>query len=238
MKNVLYRASTRGHRDHGWLDTYHTFSFANYFDRDRMHFGELRVINDDIVQPGEGFGTHPHENMEIISIPLYGALEHKDSMGHTQVIRPGEIQVMSAGTGITHSEYNHSQEAPVNFFQIWVFPNKDNLTPRYDQRAYDFSKKNQLVQIVSPNKEDDNLWIHQNAWFNMGTFDKDHTVEYDIKRKGNGVWAMVVDGEFTIGGQKLYHRDGLGLWNTDKIEITADTDNARILLIDVPVVGS
>ncbi len=238
MKNVLYRASTRGHCDHGWLDTYHTFSFANYFDKDRMHFGELRVINDDIVRPGEGFGTHPHENMEIISIPLYGALAHKDSMGHARVIRSGEIQVMSAGTGITHSEYNHSDKDPVNFFQIWVFPDEDNLTPRYDQRAFDFSKKNKLVQIVSPDKEDDNLWIHQRAWFNMGTFDKGHAVEYDVKRKGNGVWAMVIEGEFSIGGQKLYRRDGSGLWDTDKMELTANTDNARILLIDVPVTGT
>lgn len=235
MKNKLYRASTRGHFDHGWLDTYHTFSFAGYYDRQRMHFGELRVINDDVVQPGEGFGTHPHDNMEIISIPIFGALEHKDSMGHTQVIRPGEVQVMSAGTGITHSEYNHSEDTPLNFFQIWIFSDKENVTPRYDQRAFDFSKKNQFVQIVSPNPEDDNLWIHQQAWLSVGAFDKGYSTEYKLKAEGHGVWAMVIDGEFTVEGQDLHYRDGFGLWDTDKIKITANTDNARILLIDVPM---
>lgn len=236
MKTVLYRASTRGHKYHGWLDTHHTFSFADYYDPDRVHFGALRVINDDIVKGGEGFGTHPHDNMEIISIPLYGDLEHKDSMGHTEVIRPGEVQVMSAGTGILHSEYNSNPDRPVNFFQIWVFPNKKNVEPRYDQRAFDFiHSKNKLVQIVSPNKEDDNLWIHQDAWFSIGTFDKGTTIEYKPKKKGNGVWAMVVDGEFTVADEKLHHRDGLGVWETDSVKVTADTDNARILLIDVPM---
>lgn len=239
MKTVLYSASTRGHAYHGWLDTYHTFSFANYYDPNRIHFGALRVVNDDIVQGGEGFGTHPHDNMEIVSIPLYGDLEHKDSMGHTEVIHAGEVQVMSAGSGITHSEYNSSENKPLNFFQIWVFPDKKDVEPRYDQRGFDFiHNKNKLVQIVGPKDDASNtgMWIHQNAWFSIGTFDKGEKIDYSVKKEGNGVFAMVVEGEFTVSGQKLNHRDAVGIWETDKLDITADTENARILLIDVPMV--
>lgn len=239
MKTTLYRASSRGHANHGWLDTRHTFSFANYYNPERIHFGALRVVNDDIVEGGEGFGTHPHDNMEIVSIPLYGDLEHKDSMGHTEVIKAGEIQVMSAGSGITHSEYNSNQDKPVNFFQIWVFPDKKNVEPRYDQRAFDFiHNRNQLVQVVGPKDDAENkgLWIHQNAWFSIGTFDKGVDIDYKIKKQGNGLFAMVVEGEFTVGGQKLNHRDAIGLSEISDVNITADTDNARILLIDVPMV--
>ena len=238
MKTTLYRASSRGHANHGWLDSYHTFSFANYYDPNRINFGALRVVNDDIVKGGEGFGTHPHDNMEIVSIPLYGDLEHKDSMGHTEVIHSGEVQVMSAGTGITHSEYNSNENKPVNFFQIWVFPNKKNVEPRYDQRAFEFDhKKNELIQIVGPvnDKENSGLWIHQDAWFNIGTFSKGSQVDYKVKRGGNGVFAMVVEGEFTIGDQKLYHRDAVGISDVEQVKLSADTENARILLIDVPM---
>ncbi|WP_029904202.1 pirin family protein [Prevotella sp. 10(H)] len=238
MKTTLYRASSRGHAYHGWLDTYHTFSFANYYNPERIHFGALRVVNDDIVKGGEGFGTHPHDNMEIVSIPLYGDLEHKDSMGHTEVIRAGEVQVMSAGSGITHSEYNSNEEKPVNFFQIWVFPDTKNVTPRYDQRAFDFlHNKNELIQIVGPKNDADNtgMWIHQNAWFSIGTFEKGKEIDYKVKRKGNGVFAMVIEGEFTVEGQKLNHRDAIGIEDIDNVKITADSDNARILIIDVPM---
>lgn len=238
MKTTFYRASSRGHANHGWLDSYHTFSFANYYDPNRINFGALRVVNDDIVKGGEGFGTHPHDNMEIVSIPLYGDLEHKDSMGHTEVIHSGEVQVMSAGTGITHSEYNSNENKPVNFFQIWVFPNKKDVEPRYDQRAFEFDhKKNELIQIVGPvnDKENSGLWIHQDAWFNIGTFSKGSQVDYKVKRGGNGVFAMVVEGEFTIGDQKLYHRDAVGISDVEQVKLSADTENARILLIDVPM---
>jgi len=235
MKTILYRSSTRGHKNHGWLDTYHTFSFADYYDPERMHFGALRVINDDIVEGGEGFGTHPHDNMEIISIPLFGDLEHKDSMGHSQVIHSGEVQVMSAGTGVLHSEYNASPNKPVNFFQIWVFPNKENVEPRYEQKKFDFDNRNRLVQIVSPHNNGNNLWIHQDAWFDIGYFDKDHQVEYKPQKAGNGVWLMVIDGEFTVENEHLYRRDGLGVWDTDKVVIKAETEGARILIIDVPM---
>lgn len=236
MKTILYRSSTRGHKYHGWLDTYHTFSFADYYDPERMHFGALRVINDDIVEGGEGFGTHPHENMEIISIPLFGDLEHGDNMGHRQITRTGDIQVMSAGTGVKHSEYNPNPDRPVNFFQIWIFPNKENVEPRYEQRTFDFlDRKNQLVLIVSPYPADDSLWIHQDAWLSIGTFEKGHAFNYKPKKEGNGVWAMVIEGEFTIADEKLYRRDGLGIWDTNEISIVADSDMARILLIDVPM---
>ncbi|MDR0834805.1 MAG: pirin family protein [Candidatus Symbiothrix sp.] len=236
MKTVLYKANTRGHKNHGWLDTHHTFSFANYYDEERVHFGALRVLNDDIVIGGEGFGTHPHDNMEIISIPLYGDLEHKDSMGNGSVIRSGEVQVMSAGTGITHSEFNGNSDKDVNFFQIWVFPNKENVTPRYDQQKFDFfEQQNQLIQIVSPNPGDAGLWIHQDAWFNTGIFDKGYSFDYTIKEKGHGLWVMVIEGDFDVEGQKLSRRDGMGIWDTDSVKITAQSENARILLIEVPM---
>ncbi|MDR2038313.1 MAG: pirin family protein [Bacteroidales bacterium] len=236
MKTELFRASTRGHVDHGWLDTYHTFSFAGYHNPSRVHFGMLRVINDDIVQGGEGFGTHPHDNMEIVSIPLYGDLEHKDSMGNTSVIHAGEVQVMSAGTGITHSEFNANKDRPVNFFQIWVFPNKDNVEPRYQQMKFDFQNiKNKMIQIVSPNPNDEGLWIHQDAWFSMGTFDKGTEIDYKIKSPKNGVFMMVIEGEFSFEKEKLYHRDGISVTGTKSVKLTPTSDTGRILIIDVPV---
>jgi redox-sensitive bicupin YhaK (pirin superfamily) len=236
MKTVLYKANTRGHKNHGWLDTHHTFSFAGYRDPERVHFGALRVLNDDIVRGGEGFGTHPHDNMEIISIPLYGDLQHRDSMGNGSVIRSGEVQVMSAGTGITHSEFNANPNEDLNFFQIWVFPNEENVTPRYGQQKFDFTNvKNQLIQIVSPNPDDSGLWIYQNAWLNTGTFDKDYAFEYKLKDKGNGLYIMVIDGDFDVEGQALSRRDGFGVWDTESVKISALSENARILLIEVPM---
>jgi redox-sensitive bicupin YhaK (pirin superfamily) len=235
MKTVLFKAETRGHANHGWLDTYHTFSFAGYFDPERTQFGALRVVNDDIVAGGKGFGSHPHDNMEIVSIPLYGALKHKDSMGNGDVIRSGEVQVMSAGTGITHSEFNADATAPVNFFQIWVFPNKDGVKPRYGQQKFDFDAKNRLIQIVSPDPDDEGLWFHQNAWFNIGAFADDYAFDYALKNERNGLFAMVVEGEFEVEGQKLSRRDALGLWDTSSVHITTKADNARILLIEVPM---
>jgi redox-sensitive bicupin YhaK (pirin superfamily) len=195
----------------------------------------LRVLNDDIVTAGKGFGTHPHENMEIISIPLYGDLQHRDSMGNGSVIHHGEVQVMSAGTGITHSEFNASATEDLNFFQIWVFPNRKQVKPRYDQRRFDFSVKNQLIQVVSPGPADDGLWIYQDAWFHIGTFDGGHTFNYALKREGNGLFVMVIDGEWDVEGQALSRRDGFGVRDTASVRITAGSDNARILLIDVPM---
>ncbi len=233
---VLHKSDTRGHANHGWLDSHHTFSFANYHNPDRMHFGVLRVLNDDRVDPGMGFGKHPHDNMEIISIPLEGDLEHKDSMNNVTVIKNGDIQVMSAGTGIYHSEYNKNADKLTKFLQIWVFPNKKDVTPRYDQITLKSEDRhNKLQQILSPNKEDAGVWIHQDAWFHLGTFDKDFATEYAIKRKGNGVYAFVIKGDILIDGQLLNERDGLGIWDTDKINLVAKSAGAELLLMDVPM---
>jgi redox-sensitive bicupin YhaK (pirin superfamily) len=237
MENtILHKAATRGHANHGWLDSYHSFSFANYQNPERMNFGALRVLNDDRVDPGMGFGTHRHDNMEIISIPLEGDLEHKDSMGTTAVIKKGDIQVMSAGSGISHSEYNKNTDKLTKFLQIWVFPNKRNVTPRYDQITLDDAERhNNLQQIVSPNPDDAGVWINQDAWFHMGKFDKGFSIDYTIKKKGNGVYAFVLSGDITIGSIALNERDGLGLWDTDSISITADSQDAEILLMEVPM---
>lgn len=233
---VLHAADTRGHANHGWLNSYHTFSFANYYNPERMHFGVLRVLNDDTVEAGRGFGTHPHDNMEIISIPLEGDLEHKDSMGNTAVIRNGDVQVMSAGTGIYHSEYNKNGNQQVKFLQIWVFPNKRNVEPRYDQitlRSED--RHNKLQQILSPNPNDAGVWIHQNAWFHLGSLDKGFKTTYTMKGgTGQGVYAFVLNGEVTVNGQKLGPRDGYGIWNTAQFDLVADT-KAEILLMEVPM---
>lgn len=235
MKSVVHKAATRGHANHGWLDSHHTFSFANYYNPERMHFGVLRVLNDDIVDGGKGFGTHPHDNMEIISIPLKGDLEHKDSMGNTAVIKQGDVQVMSAGTGIYHSEYNKNKDEKVEFLQIWVFPNKKNVEPRYDQITLESSdSNNKLQQILSPNADDDGVWIHQNAWFYLGNLEKGCTETHRIKSSGNGVYAFILDGEVSIAGNKLSKRDGFGAWDTDAINIEV-TKDARVLLMDVPM---
>lgn len=238
MRTIIIKANTRGHVNHGWLDTYHTFSFANYYNPERMHFGTLRVINDDTIAGGEGFGKHPHDNMEIISIPLFGDLEHKDSMGNSGIIKAGDVQVMSAGTGIFHSEFNANKDKPVGLLQIWIFSNKKNVEPRYEQMTMTFlDSKNKFEQIISPNKDDQGLWIYQDAWFNIGSFDKDIKETYKIKKPGNGVFAMVIEGEFDVAGQNLSRRDGLGIWETDSIEITSKLPDSRILLMDIPMQG-
>ncbi|NBL64139.1 pirin family protein [Flavobacterium sp. NST-5] len=235
-KSILHKAATRGHANHGWLEAYHTFSFAGYQDPSRMNFGVLRVLNDDTISGGMGFGKHPHDNMEIITIPLEGALEHEDSMGNKAVIRKGEIQVMSAGTGVFHSEYNPSETERTKLLQIWVFPNKRNVEPRYDQISLnEADRHNQLQQILSPNAEDEGVWIHQDAWFHLGKFDENFKVGYDFKKSGNGVYAFVLNGKFEINGQELDQRDGFGISGTEKISITALTNDAEILLMEVPM---
>ena len=237
MENsVLHKADTRGHANHGWLDSHHSFSFANYYNPDRMHFGALRVLNDDRVDPGMGFGTHPHDNMEIISIPLEGDLEHKDSMGNTTVIKNGDIQVMSAGTGIQHSEFNKNNDQLTKFLQIWLFPNKRNVSPRYDQITLNITDRhNKLQQILSPNSDDEGVWIHQDAWFNLGKFDVDFKIEYPLKKKGNGVYAFVLKGDVTINSIALNQRDGFGIWDIEKLSIQSNSQDAEILLMEVPM---
>jgi len=234
-KTILHKADTRGHANHGWLNSKHTFSFANYYEPERMHFGVLRVLNDDQVAPGMGFGTHPHENMEIISIPLEGDLEHKDSMGNIAVIRHGDIQVLSAGTGITHSEYNKNKDKEVKFLQIWVFPNKQNVTPRYSQISLNIEDRhNNFQQIISPNADDEGAWINQNAWFSMGNFDSGFETIYNLKSSQNGVYIFVLEGEIEVEGQILSKRDGFGIWNTDSFSLKA-LSNCDVLLMDVPM---
>lgn len=232
---VLHKAATRGFADHGWLKSYHTFSFGGYHNPERIHFGALRVLNDDSVSKAMGFGTHPHDNMEIISIPLEGDLEHKDSMGNTAIIRKGDIQVMSAGTGIYHSEHNKNRDQDVKFLQIWVFPNKKNVTPRYGQISLNpADSHNQLQQILSPNPNDEGVWIHQDAWFHWGNLDKGKTITYNLHKKDNGVYAFIIEGNATINNQPLEKRDGLGLWEVDTLSITANS-KATILLMEVPM---
>lgn len=236
MKNtVLHKANTRGHADHGWLNAHHTFSFATYYDPNRLQFGVLRVLNDDIVASGMGFGTHPHDNMEIITIPLEGDLAHKDSMGNEATIKSGDVQVMSAGTGIQHSEFNPNHDKQTKLLQIWVFPKIRNVDPRYQQITLNpEDRKNKLQQILSPNADDAGVWIHQDAWFHMGKFDKEMTLDYTIKKEGNGVYAFVIKGDVTINDEKLETRDGLGIWDTDKLNIQV-TKGAELLLLEIPM---
>jgi redox-sensitive bicupin YhaK (pirin superfamily) len=233
---VIHKADSRGFADHGWLKSYHSFSFAGYHNPERMHFGVLRVLNDDTVSGGMGFGKHPHDNMEIISIPLEGDLEHKDSIGNSTIIRNGDIQVMSAGTGVQHSEVNKNINETVKFLQIWIFPNKRNVQPRYDQITMKLSdRKNKLQQVLSPNPEDAGVWIHQNAWFHIGNFEKDMNASYDVKKQGNGIYAFVLKGGFIVDGETLSTRDAIGIWDKLGIEIASTADDSEILLMDIPM---
>ena len=235
MKTILHKANSRGYAQYGWLDSYHSFSFADYHNPDRMNFGMLRVLNDDCVAPGNGFGTHPHSNMEIISIPLAGDLEHKDSMGNVAIIREGDVQALSAGTGIYHSEYNKNKDQEVRFLQIWIFPKLKQVAPRYDQVSLkSIEKKNQFYQILSPNPADQGVLIHQDAWFHLGKFQSGTGDTYWLKQSGNGVYAFVLEGSLVIEGQVLYKRDGFGLWEADSFEMRATTDS-KVLLMEVPM---
>lgn len=235
MKTILYPADSRGYANHGWLKTSHTFSFANYYNPERIHFGALRVLNDDWIAAGEGFGKHPHDNMEIITIPFTGAVLHQDSMGNKGVIKPGEIQVMSAGTGIFHSEHNDSKDEALTLFQIWVFPDKKNVTPRYDQITIsELAKKDELYQILSPNPDDEGVWIHQKAWFHLGDLSKDTELDYTLKQADSGVFIQVIDGNVKVGETLLDIRDAIGITETETIHIKAETD-ARILVMEVPM---
>lgn len=235
MKAIIHRANTRGHADHGWLDTHHTFSFASYYNPERMHFGALRVLNDDKVTGGMGFGRHPHDNMEIISIPLEGALEHQDSMGNTHTIKKNDVQVMSAGTGIFHSEKNKSNNDQVRFLQIWVFPNKKNVKPRYDQIAFDPKERiNKLQQVASPNAEDAGVWMHQDAWFYLSDLEAGKSVSHKINKTGNGVYLFVLEGDVKVGDYELGKRDGMGIIDAESINIET-RQGTELLLMEVPM---
>lgn len=231
---ILYKSDSRGFVDRGWLKSSHTFSFGDYYNPDRIQFGALRVFNDDYVEGGMGFGEHPHDNMEIISLPLEGSLEHRDSLGNTTIIKPGEIQVMSAGTGVYHTEYNKDAKVPVKFLQIWIFPKIRNVLPRYDQ--LDFSDKvkiNSLLQILSPKGEDGGVWIHQNAWMHIGDFEAGHIINYTLKNEHNCLFVFIIEGSVDVHNIKLKARDAIGILQGSYFEASAVT-YTKLLLIEVP----
>lgn len=236
MENtVLHKADSRGHANHGWLDSHHSFSFGHYYDPERIQFGALRVLNDDVVKGGMGFGKHPHDNMEIISIPLRGALQHNDDTGRNEIIKTGDVQIMSAGTGIFHSEFNASKTDDVNFLQVWVFPKKKGIDPRYEQKSFDVKdRENQLQMVVSPDKNSNALWINQDSWFSLGNVQKGKELNYHTHKKENGVYIFVIDGTIVANDQKLEKRDGLGVWNTDQIILKAESDS-EVLVMEVPM---
>lgn len=236
MKTIFKTANDRGHANHGWLDSYHTFSFANYYNPQWEHFGALRVLNDDHVSGGMGFGKHPHDNMEIVSIPLEGALEHQDSLGNKTVIRKGEVQIMSAGTGVAHSEKNEDAKSPVKFLQVWVFPEKRNIAPRYEQKVFDMEgRKDKFQTVVSPlDKSDEGIKMNQQSWFTLSDLSAGKTLTYELKNSQNGVYVYILEGSAEIAGKSLGRRDGLGIWETETFEIKANTD-AEILLMEVPM---
>jgi len=234
MEKVIHKAEDRGHANHGWLDAHHSFSFANYYNPERTRFGVLRVLNDDIIQGGEGFGTHPHDNMEIVTIPLTGELAHKDSTGNKEVIRKNEVQIMSAGSGLTHSEFNNSKTDEINLLQLWVFPKERNIKPRYDQKVFEpADRQNKIQTLVSP-KDENALWINQDAYFSRADIDKEVDVEYELNTKKNGVYIFVIEGKVEIDGELLSKRDAMGVTEADKIKITAK-EKSEVLLIEVPL---
>ena len=235
MQTIYHAADSRGNASHGWLKSNHTFSFADYYNPERMGFGALRVLNDDLIASGYGFGKHPHRDMEIITIPLSGQLSHGDNIGNEGIIETGEIQVMSAGTGITHSEMNGSLNTPVTCLQIWVIPKKMGVTPRYQQmRMGDIMQPNQFNQVLSPHADDAGVWIHQNAWFSMGDFDKGVTASYQLKDANNGIYLFVISGKATVNGKTLDTRDALGIWDAQQFTVDIEED-AKVLLMEVPI---
>ncbi|WP_196894569.1 pirin family protein [Aureivirga marina] len=235
MKKVIYKANSRGTGDYGWLKVNYTFSFANYFNPERMNFGALRVLNDDKIAGGFGFSKHPHDNMEIITIPLKGMIEHKDSMGNQGTIEAGEIQVMSAGTGVYHSEFNKNKNKDAEVLQIWIFPNKKNVNPRYDQvEIQNLAKENELYQILSPYAKDQGVWIHQNAWFHLANYTKRKEEIYKLHKEENGIYIFVIEGEIEINDEKLSKRDGMGIWETSEISLKNET-NSKVLIMEIPM---
>lgn len=235
MNTVLHKANTRGSADHDWLKVNHTFSFANYQNPDRMNFGVLRVLNDDTISGGKGFNPHPHNNMEIITIPLEGSIKHKDNMGNSSVIAHGDVQVMSAGKGVVHSEFNADENDDLKLLQIWLFANNQNVEPRYQQIPIrEVETKNEFYQILSPYQGDQGVWIHQNAWFHIGEFDFKKKVNYKTHSSENGIYAFIIEGKAQIESQSLEKRDGFGIWNTNSIAIQAG-ENSKILLMEVPM---
>ncbi|MAL61214.1 MAG: hypothetical protein CMC14_14330 [Flavobacteriaceae bacterium] len=237
MKKVVHPSSTRGNANYGWLEANYSFSFANYYDPNRLQFGLLRVLNDDIVAPAMGFGRHPHQNMEIVTIPQSGAVKHKDSMGNEGIVAAGDIQVMSAGSGVEHSEINASAKEALKLFQIWVFPEEQNVAPRYDQKKIAaLLTPNKISTVVKPKNEaqENELWIHQQAYFNLGEFTEDRSTNYTLNQQGHGIYLMVIEGQVSVDDEILKNRDAIGIWDTNEISITVKK-GTRLLLIEVPM---
>ena len=235
MKIDFHPSGERGHANHGWLNAHHSFSFASWYDPRKTHFGALRVLNDDEIAAGMGFGTHPHDNMEIVTIPLSGAIAHKDSMGNNGIIKSGDVQIMSAGTGVQHSEFNASKTEALNLLQIWVFAKKRNIQPRYEQKTFKPEENiNAFTLLVSPSKEDESVWINQDAFFSYGIFDENKTVDYKIKHEGNGAFVFVVDGKATVADKLLQKRDAIGVSETENFIIQTELPS-RILIVEVPM---
>ncbi|MFM2206405.1 MAG: hypothetical protein RL213_380 [Bacteroidota bacterium] len=235
MKSVFHPAQERGHADHGWLDAHHSFSFASWHDPSRIRFGVLRVLNDDIVAANAGFGMHPHQDMEIITVPLSGSLQHRDDMGNGSVIGPEDVQVMSAGTGVQHSEFNPSSDQPVNLFQLWIFPKEKGISPRYDQGKFlPQERLNRIQTLASGLPGKGGLYIHQDASVSRVRLEQDHSLEYPISNKGNGAYVMVIEGESEIGGCRAKRRDAVGVWETDSVTLHA-VSASELLIIDIPM---
>lgn len=235
MKKIIHKSESRGYADHGWLKAKHSFSFANYYDPEKMGFGLLRVLNDDIIEAGQGFGTHPHRDMEIISVPLRGELVHKDNQGHEEVIYPNDIQVMSAGSGILHSEYNYSQTEETNLLQLWILTDRAGHEPRYDQKTFSVEeRKDDFVVLVSPKNGGDGLWINQNAYISRLTNDVAKNVTYNLHSDNNGIYVFVIEGEVEATDEKLSKRDAIGIWDTEKVELNAK-ENSDVLIVEVPM---
>ncbi len=235
MKTIIHRASERGHANHGWLDAHHSFSFANWYDPAKIHFGMLRVLNDDSVAGGQGFGMHPHNDMEIITIILEGALQHKDNMGNGSVIKPGDVQVMSAGTGVMHSEFNPSPTEKTNLFQLWIFPKEDGIEPRYGQKTFSVEeRKNNIQTVASGFKKNGELYIHQDAALSLANPEKGKSITYSVNKEGNGVYLMVINGEVEINGEKLSRRDAIGISETNTFTVSAN-ENSELLIVEVPM---
>lgn len=236
MKTTLHRADSRGSVDHGWLKAKHSFSFGSYQNADRMNFGLLRVINDDIISPGKGFDTHPHKDMEIVTIPLSGSLKHKDSVGNEAVIKSGEVQLMSAGKGVFHSEFNNSLKDYINLLQIWVMPEKIGILPRYDQKSFDINeRKNKWQVVVNPIDTDDGgLKINQQAWFSLLDMDNNNEIIYTTHQPHSGVYFFTIEGQVIIGNENLHKRDAIGIEGTSKIALKSKSE-LKLLAIEVPM---
>lgn len=237
MQKKLFKGIGRGHKNYDWLDTYHSFSFSDYYDPNKMNFGALRVLNDDRIAPGKGFGFHGHKNMEIITIPIYGRMRHQDNQGNSELLRTNEVQVMSAGTGIQHSEFNASATEEASLFQLWIYPEEQDVKPRYEQKYFDQRDRDQRFQILAhPNGKGDGLGIHQQAWISLGNFAQGANAEYKMNERKNGLFVFVIEGKLNVLDEHLMKRDGIGLSEGNEVINFGITAYTQLLMVEVPMV--